>query len=274
MMRRSCLAGLLFVFAIVLAFSGCSEKATSPQTGDPNSSDFLNMRAAIATSVDSTLASVYRFAGAPTKLFPPDTVNLRPELGIMNPEDSVLYNYVDGWNILYIGLTTGVEYNRVCVDSARFLENGVVYPGFSYHTTAMDYIRHRTDVHKGTGNTYQNHEQYVDVNYTNYQTSDAQLQGVGKFVLDDYYVKQAQGTHDKYTLGVTFSQIGYIMASGQPWTSIATTSGGLTLNGTVITGSVTSSWSVNVTFGSNGAGHVQATTGNTVYNYDMTPAYR
>jgi hypothetical protein len=277
MMWRNCLAGLFFVCALVFTFSGCSDdKGVTTITGDPNAPEFQNMKAAIATTVDSTLATVFRFAADPRDLFPVDTTLIRPELGIMNPEDTVMYNYVGGWNILYLNLTTGVEYNRILVDSARFLENGLAVQQYSWHATNMDYIRHRADSAKGTETDYQEYAGYVNVQFPDYHNADQRVQGVARFILNDYSVVQSNTVHDQYDFGITITAMGFNSEplAGQHWTTLTPKSGSFSMAGAQTGSSGSANWTVTVTFVSDGSAQVRATTGNTVYPYTMTPAYQ
>jgi hypothetical protein len=275
MVRRSCLAGLLVVLALLFTFAGCSDNSTGNNkiTGDPNSPEFQKMKAAIATSVDSTLSTMLRFGGDPGKASPQDTLHLRPDWGVLNPNDTLMYNYVNGWNIVYLGLTTGAEYNRVYVDSARFwLENDLVDQYFSYHVTQMDYIHHQTNTYKGAEDDYQNTATYLNVDYDAYSSTGGTLTGVGKFVLDDYYETTSGSTHDKYEFVVNLSAVAYSQPINQPWTSSYTTSGTLTMTATVTKDDVSNSWTMTATFSANGTAQITANTGNTEYQYQITPS--
>jgi hypothetical protein len=275
MLRRSCMAGLFAVLVLMFTFAGCSDNSTGNNriTGDPNSSSFQNMKAAIASSVDSTLSIALRFSSNPGKVAPHDTVQLRPDWGVLNPADTLLYNYVDGWNVVYLGLTTGAEYNRVYVDSVRFwLESNSVDQYFSYHVNQMDYVHHQTNTYKGTGNDYQNTGTYLNVDYDNYNGTRGTLNGTSQFQLDDYYQVPSGSVHDHYAFGATLDAVTYTQTPGGPYTASLTTSGNIVLTATVTRGDISNTWTVNVTFNVNGTAQIVATTGNTDYRYQITPS--
>jgi len=280
MLRRSGMAGLLVVLAIVFTFAGCSNNSTgnSKVVGDPNAPEFQNMKAAIASSVDSTMSIMLRFAANPGRVAPRDSVNLRPDWGVLNQEDTLLHNFVDGWNIVYLGLTTGVDYNRTLVDSVRFfIENNALDRYFSNHVSQMDFIHHQTDTYKGSGGSHQNSSIYVNVDYTGvntgyngYSLGSGTLDGSGKFVWDDYYQTIGGTVHDNYQFTATFNTVRFVHTASQPSTA---TSGTITLAATATTVEIEQTWTATVTFSSTGTAQITATTGNTEYSYQMTPTY-
>jgi hypothetical protein len=280
MLRRSGMAGLLFVvLAIFFTFAGCSDNSTGNNrvVGDPNAPEFQNMKAAIASSVDSTMSIMLRFAANPGRVAPQDTMNLRPDWGVLNPADTLLHNYVDGWNIVYLGLTTGAEYNRTLVDSVRFfIENNALDRYFSYHVSRMDFIHHQTDTYKGSPESYQSSGTYLDVDYTDYSyanTARGTLDGSGKFVWDDYYQMIGGTAHDNYEFNTTFNAVEFAQPATQPWTPGIAVAGTITLTATVTKAEIEETWTATVTFSSTGAAQITATTGRTEYSYQMTPIY-
>ena len=284
MLRRSCMAGLLIVLAFLFTFAGCSDNSTgnSKVVGDPNAPEFQNMKAAIASSVDSTMSIMLRFAVDPGKVAPQDSMNLRPDWGVLNPADTLLHNWVNGWNIVYLGLTTGAEYNRTLVDSVRFfIENNTLDRYFSAHVGQMDFIHHQTDRYKGSENSHQSSGTYVDVVYTGvstgnngYSVSHSTLDGSGTFVWDDYYQTIGGTAHDNYQFDATFNAVKFAQAASQPWTPGIATTGTVTLTATVTTAETEGTWTATVTFNSTGTAQVTATTGSTEYSFQMTPNYQ
>ena len=280
MLRRSCMAGLLVVLAFLFTFVGCSDNSTGNNkvVGDPNAPEFQNMKAAIASSVDSTMSIMLRFATNPGIVAPQDSMHWRPDWGVLNPADTLLHNFVDGWNIVYLGLTTGSDYNRTLVDSVRFfIENDAVDRYFSYHVGKMDFIHHQTDTYKGSGDSHQNSSAYVNVDYTGFiagsVTHRGTLDGNGKFVWDDYYQTIGGTVHDNYQFNATFNAVGFAQTASQPWTPGMATTGTITVTATVTTAEIEQTWTVTVTFSSTGTAQIIATTGNTEYSYQMTPTY-
>jgi hypothetical protein len=277
MLRRSGMAGLLLVLAILFTFAGCSDNSTGNNkiVGDPNAPEFQNMKAAIATSIDSTMSIMLRFAANPGRVAPQDSMNWRPDWGVLNPADTLLHNFVNGWNIVYLGLTTGADYNRSLVDSVRFyIENNTLDRYFSYHVGQMDFIHHQTDTYKGTGGSHQNSSAYLNVNYTNYtNTIGGTLDGSGKFVWDDYYQTIGGIVHDNYQFNTTINAVRFDQAVHQPWIPGTATSGTMALTATVTTAEIEQTWTATVTFSSTGTAQITATTGNTEYSYQMTPTY-
>jgi hypothetical protein len=277
MLRRSCMAGLLVVLAFLFTFAGCSDNSTGNNkvVGDPNAPEFQNMKAAIASSVDSTMSIMLRFAANPGRVAPQDSMNWRPDWGVLNPADTLLHNYVDGWNVVYLGLTTGVDYNRSLVDSVRFfIENNAVDRYFSYHVNGMDFIHHQTDTYKGSGDSHQNSSTYVNVGYTISTASHGTLDGSGKFVWDDYYQTIGGIVHDNYQFNTVLNAIEYTQTTSQPWVPGMIVSGTMTVTATVAAAESDQTWTATVTFSSTGTAQVTATTGNTEYSYQMTPTYQ
>ena len=88
MLRRSCMAGLLVVLAFLFTFAGCSDNSTGNNkiVGDPNAPEFQNMKAAIASSVDSTMSIMLRFAANPGRVAPQDTLTYASRLGRTQPD--------------------------------------------------------------------------------------------------------------------------------------------------------------------------------------------
>jgi hypothetical protein len=280
MLRRSCMAGLLVVLAFLFTFTGCSDNSTGNNkvVGDPNAPEFQNMKAAIASSVDSTMSIMLRFAANPGIVAPQDSMNWRPDWGVLNPADTLLHNFVDGWNIVYLGLTTGANYNRTLVDSVRFfIENDALDRYFSYHVSRMDFIHHQTDTYKGSEDSHQNSSTYLNVDYTGvstgyngYSLGSGTLDGRGKFVWDDYYPTIGGTNHDNYQFNVTFNAVGFVHTASQPSTA---TSGTIAVTAMVTTAEIEQAWTATVTFSSTGTAQITATTGNIEYSYQMTPTY-
>ncbi len=277
MLRRSCLAGLFVVLALMFTLTGCSDNSTGNNKiiGDPNSASFQNMKAAIAASIDSTLSVALRFGKNPYKVAPMDTIDIRPDWGVLNPNDTLLYNYSDGWNIVYLGLTTGTEYNHVWVDSARFfVEYGRMDADFSYHVQQMDFIHHQTSTYKGVENDYQNASIYLNVDFNSYSFNGGTLVGMGQFVLDDYYQTNSGSAHDKYTFAANLDNVVYKQPINDPYTTAYTLSGSITFTVTVMKGEISNSWTVTANFDVSGNIQVTANTGNTEYSYQTAPHLR
>jgi hypothetical protein len=281
MLRRSCMAGLLVVLAFLFTFAGCSDNSTGNNkvVGDPNAPEFQNMKAAIAYSVDSTMSIMLRFAANPGRVAPQvpwDTIPWDQNWGVISPADTLLHNYVDGWNIVILGLTSGVNYGRSLVDSVRFLtENNTVNQYFSNQVNQIDFIHHQIDTYKGAEDSYQNSSTYLNVNYTSYSTaSGGALGGSGKFVWDDYYKTIGGTIHDNYQFNAAFNAIGFAQIASQPWAPGMATSGTVTLTATATTAEIEKTWTATVTFSATGTAQITATTGNTEYSYQMTPTYQ
>lgn len=280
MLRRSSMAGLLVVLAFLFTFAGCSDNSTGNNKviGDPNAPEFQNMKAAIASSVDSTMSIMFRLAANPGRVAPQDSMNLRPDWGVLNPADTLLHNWINGWNIVYLGLTTGADYNRTMVDSVRFfIENDALDRYFSYHVSRMDFIHHQTDTYKGTEGSHQNSSTYLNVGYTGvsigyngYSLGSGTLNGSGKFVWDDYYQTIGGTVHDNYRFNATFDAVRFVRTASQPSTI---TAGAIMLTATVSEGEIENAWTATVTFSSTGTAQIRAATGNTEYSYQITPTY-
>jgi hypothetical protein len=276
MLRRSLCAGLFGVLAILLTFTGCSDDPTGNNTivGDPNSPQFQKMRAAIATTIDSTLGIALKFGAIPSR-FPQDSAHARPDLGILNPEDSVLYNYVGGWNVLYIGLTSTANYNYVFVDSARFLFGGVPYKDISNLIDQLMFVHHQTNVYKGNDSEYQDFTSYVNLDYQQWPVPDYQfVQGTGHFILDDYYQVNSQAKHDHYDFSLVVDDMKFTDNINDPWWFGHPSSGSILLTGSFTDGSVTANWTVTAAFNAEGQATIHAVSGNVEYDYSETPDYQ
>ncbi len=280
MLRRCGLAGLLLVLPIIIVFAGCSDNSTGSNrvTGDPDAPEFQSMKAAIGSAIDSTMSIMLRFAANPERVSPHlpwDTIPFYPDWGVVNPEDTLLHNYIDGWNIVYLGLATGVDYGRTVVDSARFyLADNTVDRYFSDLIKTMDFVHRQTDIYKGTGEGKQNSSAYVDVVFTDFaSTSGGTINGTGKFVWDDYYETITGVIHDNYQFNATFEDVAFSQMVHKPWIPGTVTSGTITITATVSMNGTEQTWTIIVDFTVAGSVEITATNGNTDYSYEMTPTY-
>jgi hypothetical protein len=286
MLRRSCMAGLLVVLAFLFTFAGCSDNSTGNNkvVGDPNAPEFQNMKAAIGSSVDSTLSIMLRFAANPGGVVRDQTWDSIPTpwhgyWGTINPDDTLRHNYTNGWNIIFLGLTTGVDYNRTMLDSVRFfVENNTVAQYFTNRVTQMDFIHHQTDIYKGAEDSHQSSSNYVDIDYTDvnigyngYSLGTGSMDGNGEFVWNDYYRTIGGTAHDNYQFDMAFNAVQLLHTESQLST---VTAGTITLTATVITSDIEKTWTATVTFSGTGTAQVIATTGNTEYSYQMTPTFQ
>lgn len=278
MMRRSTLTILLSLLVAVLFIAGCSDDDTTTPTGnvigDPNSAQFQETRAAIATAVDSTICQLFVFAADPDRYRitdPMDTLgDIRAELGVTSPADTVLYNYVNGWHVLYLGLTTLADYNATFVDSARFLANSVVQMHVNENTDELDLIRHQNTEYDGSSQDYWNVSLYANSNFADYQSVGQVINSTGNVVIEDHYLDGSTPVTKTYDFTVVIEDLSYDWESDMTWDEITATGGALTITGTISDGTSFSSWTVTVDFNSDGTGDVTATTGSTTYEYEMT----
>lgn len=178
MMMHRIVPGCLFALAVVaLICVGCSSKSTNDGIvyGDPDTPAFQSMRAAIATAVDSTLAVAFNVAFNPYR-FPTEDYWDRPELG---PSDSVLYNYVNSWHVIYVGSATAGNYSATYVDSIRFWEGSTAVRFFNpQRSTAIDLIHHQSSQYSGTGQDYTDLAVYLSVQYTNWNQAGRQFEAL------------------------------------------------------------------------------------------------
>lgn len=277
-MRRSAIVLFTMLLAAAIFTAGCSDDSTTPNgtiTGDPNSPAFQSMRSAIETTVDSTLYQYFDFATFPDRYQvepDADTITyIRGELGVTNPADTVLYNYVDGWHILYVGLTTLADYQALYVDSVRFKAMGIVQAHVTEGTDELDLIRHAVSSYDGSESDYLNVNLYANANFMDYNSPDQVINGVGRCVLDQHYLVNQTPVQETFDFDVTVEDLAYDWEQGTPWNEINATGGVITMTGT-ITGTVSSStWTITVTFTETGNANISALTGNTTYNYALTP---
>lgn len=277
MLRRSTFMILFSLFAVAVLTVGCSDDTTTPTgtvIGNPNSAEFQATRAAIATSVDSTLCQVFEFAADPDHFQitdPMDTLgDIRAELGVTSPADTVWYNYVDGWHIIYVGLTSLANYNATFVDSARFMSGETVQTHVDDNTDAMYYIFHHNSEYDGGAQVYANITMYANAALTEYQSEDQVIDATGNIVLEDHYLINQTEMTKTYNFTVTVVDLAYDWSQDMPWDQITVTAGTVTLTGTISDGTTTSTWSATVSFDPEGTGNVHATTGSTTYDYEMT----
>jgi hypothetical protein len=277
MLRRSTFMILLSLFAVAIFTVGCSDDETTPSgpvVGDPNSADFQATRAAIATTVDSTVCQLFEFAADPDPFritSPYDTVgDIRIELGVTSPADTVWYNYVDGWHILYIGLTSLANYNATFVDSARFMDGKTVQTHVDDNTDAMYYVFHHNYQYDGSGQVYANISMYANAAFTGYQSENQVINAMGNLAIEDHYLVDQTEMTKTYEFTVTVEDLAYVWNQDMPWDQITVTGGTVTLACTISDGTTTTTWSATVHFDPDGTGNVHAATGNTTYDYDMT----
>lgn len=273
MLRRSVTAGLFLVLAAMFTFVGCSDDNTpsGPAVGDPNSVQFQPLKTAISTAVDSTLGVALKFAYRPNR-FPSDIGWERPEMG---PNDSLFYNFVGGWNILFLGLTASADYNFTYVDSVRFWEGDEAVWNFrAESSTGVDLIHHQSTLYGGTDEEYTDQSIYVDVNFQNWNLSSRHFSGHVKLELDDHSVEEAAQQHVNYEMAVTVDNVTFERATSAPWTQSHATGGEANMVVTVDDGASAVEWNISVSFDQNGQAQIQATDGATVYTYSATPAYQ
>jgi hypothetical protein len=268
MFRRSSVACLGLAAVLMLVGLGCSDDPTGSDTiiGDPNSAQFQGMRDAIATMVDSTLSEFFTFAEEPYR-FPVDTFNIRADLGIHNPNDSILYNYTNGWHVLYLGLTSLADYAEVLVDSARFFDGEYLQTYPTTATDGIDLIHHQASEYDGQSDSYQNFRLYVDVNFPSYRQPVEEIEGIGEVSIENH----TAASTDTYDFSITVNSLVYQRGDNTPWNEIEAVSGNLNVTATVVEGDATSNWTVTVTFTQSGVAQIEAVQGNTEYDYNLTP---
>ena len=273
MLRRSVTAGLFLVLAAMFTFVGCSDDNTpsGPAVGDPNSVQFQPLKTAISTAVDSTLGVALKFAYKPNR-FPSDVAWERPDMG---PNDSLFYNFVGGWNILYLGLTASADHNFTYVDSARFWEGEEAVWNFrDYASTGVDLIHHQSTLYSGTSEEYTDQTIYVNVSFHNWNLTSRSFSGHVKLELDDHTVESGTQQNVNYDMSVTADNITFERATSGSWTQSHATGGEVTIVTTVDDGTNSVEWNISVGFNANGQAQVEATDGMTVYSYTATPAYQ
>jgi len=273
MLRRSAIAGLILLIAGALIFSGCSSSSTDANSnvGDPNSAQFQNMKSAIAVAVDSTLAIAFNFTSKPDRY--PDEGNIgyeRPELG---PNDSLLYNYVDDWHVLYVGGTSASNYSNVFVDSARYWEGSVTKQLFRWdRVTRLDLIHHQSMSYQGSASEYNDITASVNLDFDNWGQADQMVSGDAKVTVDMHYLESMSEKNATFDFEITANDISYSDPMNHSWTGCQAMDGSITMTGTVMVDGASQDWTVNVDF-MNGTATVSAQLGGVVYTYSMTPEY-
>ncbi len=272
MLRPSLTAGLFLVLAATLTFVGCSDdKTTNSTVGDPNSPEFQPMKAAIGQAVDSTLAISIKFAYKPNR-YPSDIDWEWPALG---PSDSLLYNYVGDWHVLYLGLSAAVDYDFVYVDSARFWEGDFAVQYFRFpYITGLDLIRHQTYTYTGSGDDYTNIASYLDVSFREWQQPTQYFYGDALVTIEDHYVVESVEKTARYEFTAEADNISYHLDASNPWYESYPTGGTLNVSAAVTTDEVDVEWTVTVEFMEDGTAQVEASNGTLTYTYAHTPAYQ
>jgi hypothetical protein len=268
MLRRTLfvLTGLVAVAMFIVG--GCSSDDVTnngPLIGDPNSPQFQALRAAISTAVDSTLEEVFTFVDDPYR-FPVDTINIRADLGIANPNDSVLYAYTNGWHVLYLGFATAANYQQTYVDSARFFDGGSLQRFPTTATDELDLIHHQESDYEGTEQTYQNVSLYVNINVASYNSQNQVIDGVGNVEVAD----MISGDETNYRFDVVIDEVGFAWEPNLGWEDIYPTSGSLQITATITDGDDVETWTINVDFSTDGSATVEAIYGDTTYEYNLT----
>lgn len=271
MLRQSLAVGLFLVLAATLTFVGCSDdNPTNSTVGDPNAPAFQPLKAAIAQAVDSTLAMSLKFAYKPNR-YPSDIDWEWPALG---PNDSLLYNYVGDWHVLYLGLSTAFDYSYVYVDSARFWEGTTAVQYFrSPYITGLDLIRHQTYTYTGSGDDYTNISSSLDLSFRDLQDPTRYFYGDAQVTIDDYYVEGGSQKTARYEFTANADDITYSVDHANPWYDSYPTGGTLTLTAAVERDDASVEWDITIEFQSNGAAQVSATDGHLTYSYTFTPEY-
>ncbi len=275
MLRRIITAGLFMVLAAMFTFVGCSDDSnpSNSNIGDPNSVAFQPMKAAITSAVDSTLGVALRFAFRPNH-FPNDLVVDRPGLEL-GPGDSLLYNYVEGWHILFLGLTASVDYNRTFVDSVRYWEGSTVVQRLSFsRVTGLDLIHHNSTTYKGTDGEYTDRDIYSDLSFRNLRQSSQYFYGYASVVLDDYYVESDHQYNTNYDFNLTANDVTFTLSPTSPWSNSYVTGGQLLISAAVDNNTDLVEWEIDVTFDETGQAQVEATDGSKTYSFSITPQYR
>jgi hypothetical protein len=273
MLRRSALAGIIFLMTGALILSGCSSSSTDVNNnqGDPNSIAFQGIKSAIEIAVDSTLGIALDFAHKPDRY--PNEGNVgydRPELG---PNDSLLYNYVDEWHVMYVGGTGAGNYNNVYVDSARYWEGTRATELFRWdRVTQIDLIRHQGTSFDGTGSEYEEVSAYVNLEFDNWNQADQMFAGAASIAVDRHYLDGFSPKNDIYEFDIEIQDVGYSDAINFSWTERDAVDGTLNITGTVTTDDAVENWTVTVEF-NDGAADVAAQLGEVIYQYSMTPDY-
>jgi hypothetical protein len=273
MLRRSTIAGLILVMAGILTFSGCSSSSTQVDSnvGDPNAPEFQSMKSAISVAVDSTLAIALNFAHKPDRY--PNEGNIgydRPQLG---PSDSLLYNYVNDWHVLYFGGAGAANYDNVYVDSAQYWEGSDAVELFRWdRVTKLALIRHQSMNYSGSGSEYENVSAYFNAEFDHWGQVDQSFTGTAKVTVDSHYLDGMTAMNDTYEFEISADNVQYSNPSDYWWNERKADSGTLTITGTVTTAAGDQSWTVSVEF-TDGTADVSAQLGDVVYQYSMTPAY-
>lgn len=273
MLRRITFAGLFIVLAAMFTFVGCSDDSNpnGANVGDPDSPAFQPMKAAITTAIDSTLGMALKYAHKPNR-FPTDIDWDRPQLG---PSDSLLYNYVGGWHILYLGLTASVDYSFTYVDSARFLEGATAVQFFrADRCTGLDLIHHQMSTYSGTDTEYSDVRSYADLSFRDRLQASQHFYGHVNLELDHYREVSGQQDHVNYQFDVTANDINYTLNGTNPWYTSTVTGGQLIISVVVDNGTDSVEWDIDITFTETGAAQVDATNGTMNYEFTITPQYQ
>lgn len=273
MLRRSALAGLILLMAGALIISGCSSSSTDVDNnvGDPNSPEFQSMKSAIEVAVDSTLAIAFNFAHKPDRY--PNEGNTgydRPELG---PNDSLLYNYVDEWHVLYIGAAGASNYSNVYVDSARYWEGSNAVELFRWdRVTQLDLIRHQSAAYEGSANEYDDISAYVNFEFVNWNQANQQFSGDASVTVDKHYLESLSPRNDVFEFDIEVEDVVYSDPLNYQWEYRQPLDGSLSITGTVTTANGEQDWTVDVSF-ADGNANISAQIGEVVYQYTMTPEF-
>lgn len=274
MFRRNFIAGLFLVLAATFAFVGCSDDANpnNSNVGDPNSPQFQPMKAAITTAVDSTLGVSMKFAYKPNR-FPTD---LGWDDGpVLGPNDSLLYNYNGGWHILYLGLTASVDYSFTFVDSVRFLEGALATQLFRPSIcTGLDFIHHQSSNYSGVDDDYTDIQTYVDLSFRNRLEPTSYFYGHAKQKIDHYYEVSGEQKQISYQFDLTANDVTYEVDYANEWQHSNVTGGELIISVIVDNGTDSVEWDINIEFNQTGQAMVEATDGNKIYSFTITPQYQ
>jgi hypothetical protein len=259
---------------------GCSSDSGTDITikqGDPNDAAFLAVRAEVSDVVDELVDKTQEPLTNPWN-FPLDSLYQWPDYGSLNPDDTIDYDYNDGWYTLYVG-TFAASNVSVVVDSVMFTRNGSPTPRYDWRTEGIQIIRHITDNYDGEETDYTEHSIYYSGSITGVNQAKSYADANSEYELDTYSLDGTSTVHVNSVYTITVNDVEFDRADiGSDWDSSVPYSGSINMTvarttETTVNNNTTNTsrvWNITVTFSSNGTATVEVISNNTRWSYSDT----
>lgn len=279
MMRPVYLKMFVTLLALVMLM-GCSSDSgtdTTVKQGDPNDAAFLVVRGAINGVIDDLVDQTHEPLTNPWN-FPLDSISDWPDYGSLNPDDTISYDYNDGWYSLYVGAFAASNVT-VVIDSVMFLRDGEPSTRYDSRTQEIQVRRRITDVHEGEETDYTERTVYFTGNLTGVNQEKAYADAYSDLEVDTYSLEGTSTVHINSGYTITVNNVEFDRSDEAPlWGNSIPRSGIIIMTltratETTVNNNTTNSsrvWNVTVRFSTNGTATVEVISNNTRWSYSDT----